>query len=67
MAPNLIFQNASSSTGQPLTGASRATRLIGKAIREGAMEEQGMLVADHEVLAADHVLKLVSDIDPIIQ
>jgi hypothetical protein len=31
------------------------------------MEEQGMLVADHEVLAADHVLKLVSDIDPIIQ
>lgn len=60
MAPNLIFQNASSSTGQPLTGNSRAAQLIGKAIRKGAMEGQ-------ETLAADHVLKLVSNMDPIIQ
>lgn len=67
MAPNLIFQNASSSTGQPLTGASRAAQLIGKAIRKGAMEGQEMLAADHETLAADHVLKLVSNMDPIIQ
>ena len=60
MAPNLIFQNASSSTGQPLTGASRVSQLIGKAIRKGATEE-------HERLAADHVLKLVSNLDPITQ
>lgn len=60
MAPNLIFQNASSSTGQPLTGASRASRLIGKAIRKGTTEEQ-------ERRAADHVLKLVSNLDPITQ